>query len=71
MYYPVFIVIGILFCIWFLLPFFTKRILNPGNITGISFSVLMHPKKYCPYILSAFLPVMRAFFHHAHLFRDV
>ena len=41
MYYPVFIVIGILFCIWFLLPFFTKRILNPGNITGISFSVLM------------------------------
>lgn len=33
--------IGILFCIWFLMPFFTKRILNPGNVTGLIFSVLL------------------------------
>lgn len=33
--------IGTLFCIWFLMPFFTKRILNPGNMTGLIFSILL------------------------------
>ncbi|MCR5145509.1 MAG: YdcF family protein [Lachnospiraceae bacterium] len=38
--------IGTIGLIWFLLPFFTKKILNIGNVTGIITSILM--------ILSAF-----------------
>lgn len=33
-----FILLGILFLLWFLAPFFTKKILNAGNILGILFS---------------------------------
>lgn len=33
--------LGIITVIWFLLPFFTKRILNIGNATGIIFGILL------------------------------
>lgn len=32
---------GVFFCILFLLPFFTKRIVNPGNMTGLFLSFLL------------------------------
>lgn len=37
----IFIVAGVLFLLWFLAPFFSKKILNAGNVTGIIFSLLL------------------------------
>ena len=37
----IFIIIGVLFFLWFLAPYFTKRILNIGNGIGILFSILL------------------------------
>ena len=36
-----FLLSGFCLCILFLLPFFTRRILNPGNVTGICLSILL------------------------------
>ncbi len=37
----IFIMIGVLFFLWFLAPFITKRILNVGNGIGLLFSILL------------------------------
>lgn len=54
----VFISLGILFTLWFLAPFFTKRIINAGNGTGLVLSVSI-------LLLGLFYPQITAAIHTA------
>ena len=45
--------IGTIGLIWFMLPFFTKKILNIGNVTGIITSILMILSAFCFWIIDS------------------
>lgn len=54
------VVLGVLLAIWYLLPFFSRRILNIGNVTGIGIGVLV-------ILLGIFLEQVGAFFAECYI----
>lgn len=61
LFFSILSIVGIL---WFLLPFFTKRILNPGNLTGIAGFI-------CLFIWSQLQDPLAGFFFLCFLFFSV
>lgn len=54
------VVLGTLLTVWYMLPFFSRRILNIGNATGIGIGVLV-------ILLGIFLKQVRIFFAECYL----